>query len=265
MSALLELQRRFRDALLGDDSLPAPSEIVGNEISAAARLGIYRNNYVGNLTKVLQLSYPAVERLVGESFFAAAAERFILATPPHVADLCRYGEAFADFLATFAPAASLPYLSDVARLEWAVSRALHTPPALSLAAQSLSEIPSEKQAETCFIAHPALSLLSLDWPARAIWEAVLSDDEEDRACRLADIDLDAGGETIAVLNGVNGLDVATLSAPAFELARQLQDGDPLGNAVANLEPDDAVTLLAEILMRGLFVGVDRPETRPALA
>lgn len=264
MSTLLELQRRFRDALLADDGLP-PSEIVGNQVSASARLGIYRNNYLGNLTKVLQLTYPAVERLVGESFFVAAAERFILVTPPHVADLHRYGEGFADFLATFAPAASVPYLADIARLEWAVSCALHAAPAAPLAAETLSEIPPEKQAETCFIAHPALLLLSLDWPARAIWQAVLSDDEADRTSRLADIDLEAGGEMLAVLPDVDGLDVTALSVSVFELARRLQEGDPLGSAIADIQPDDAAVLLAEILMRGLFVGVGLPETRSALA
>jgi len=43
------------------------------------------------------------------------------------AALAEYGDGFADFLAGFAPAQSLPYLADVARLEWAINAAYHAP------------------------------------------------------------------------------------------------------------------------------------------
>ena len=164
MPSLLELQREFRTAVLADAALP-PSLIRGGHVSAAARLAIYRNNVIGNLTRALRLGFPAVERLVGEDFFAGTAQRFIEAHPPSVADLNQYGEGFADFLASFEAAASVPYLADVARLERAVSRALHAPPARPLTPEGLSALPSEREAELCFQPHPTLSLLALEYPA----------------------------------------------------------------------------------------------------
>ena len=251
MPSLLDVQRGFRTAVLADASLP-PSLINGGTVSAAARLGVYRNNVIGNLTRALRLSFPAVDRLVGEDFFAAAAQRFIEASPPHAADLNQYGEDFADFLASFEPAESVPYLADVARLEWAVSRALHAPPAPPLTPEALSTVPPEDQADLRLRPHPTLSLLSPGYPARAIWEAVLAPDDDERDARLATIDLESAGERLAVLRSDGALEIEALSGPAFELAQALIAGRPLGDALERIPADDAAPLLADFLVRGFF-------------
>ncbi|MEJ2378739.1 MAG: DNA-binding domain-containing protein [Pseudolabrys sp.] len=253
MPSLLELQRGFRTSVLAEAALP-PSLIRDGHVSVAARLAIYRNNVIGNLTRALRLSFPAVERLVGEDFFAAASQRFIEVAPPRVADLNQYGEGFADFLASFEAAASVPYLADVARLECAVSRALHAPSAPALAPEDLSAVPPESEAELRLQPHPTLSLLDLAYPARVIWDAVLCEDADTRATRLAAIDIQAGGETLAVLRSDGALAVETLTAPAFDLAQALAAGWPLGDALACVPPDDAAPLLGEFLARGFFAG-----------
>ncbi len=253
MPSLLDVQRGFRTAVLAGSRLP-PSLIDGGPVSAAARLGVYRNNVIGNLTRALRLSFPAVERLVGEDFFAAAAQRFIMVSPPHAADLNQYGDGFADFLASFEPAASVPYLPDAARLEWAVSRALHAPPAPALTAEAVSAVPPEQQADLRFGPHPTLSLLSLYYPARAIWEAVLAPDDEERDARLEAIDLDSGGETLAVLRSDGAIEIEVLSDPAFELAQTLVADCALGDALERVAAKDAAPLLAGFLARGFFAG-----------
>jgi hypothetical protein len=258
MPSLLELQRGLRSSLLTGVPV-APAEIVGGKIGAAARLAIYRNNLIGNLTRALQLGYPAIERLVGKNFFAAAAERFIVAAPPNAADLNRYGEGFADFLAAFEAAADLPYLPDVARLEWAVSRALHAAPALPLAHDALGVVPPHRQADVCFSAHPTLSLLCLDYPARAIWQAALTVDTKERDARFAAIDIQAGGEALAVLRHDGGLDIAVLPDAAFAFLNALTAGCPLGEALDGIAADDAALWMADFLTRGFFAGFALPD------
>ena len=146
MPALLELQHAMRVYLLGEGAgeVGEAGEAGGSEaqriaawcaegaVHATARLAIYRNTCSGTLIRALGLSYPAVRRVVGGDFFDATAERFIGRQPPVSAYLDGYGADFADFLAGFAPAAGVPYLADLARLEWAVSRALHAPDAEGL-------------------------------------------------------------------------------------------------------------------------------------
>ena len=195
---------------------------------------------------------------MGEDFFAAAAQRFIVASPPRAADLNQYGEGFADFLASFEAAASVPYLPDVARLEWAVNRALHAPPAPPLTPEALRAVPAEQQADLRFVAHPTLSLLSLDYPARAIWEAVLTEDDDERAARLADhrsrIRRRDTGRAAPRRRARNRGSLR----PAFELAQALTGGCPLGDALEHVAAQDAAPLLADFLARGFFAGFSLP-------
>ena len=258
MPSLRELQRDFRTVVLAGESLAPPSVIVGGQVGAAARLGVYRNNVIGNLTRALQLSYPAVERLVGKDFFAAAAQQFIVAAPPRAADLNRYGDGFPAFLASFEAARSVSYLADVARLEWAVSCALHARPASPLLAEALSAVPPERQADLRLHPHPTLSLLALDHPARAIWEAVLSANADQRDARLAKIDPESGGERLAVLRSDGMLSIETLPDPAFDLIQALTNGRPLCEALARVSEQEAASLLADFLTRGFFGGFSLP-------
>lgn len=241
MSGLAALQRGFRDALLHD--APVPAEILGGLVPAAARVGVYRNNVFGNLTAALRLTYPAVNRLVGEAFFAAAAARFIPDAPPASPDLYEYGAGFAAFLAGFPPAASLPWLPDMARLEWAVCRAIHADPLPPLDPARLAGL-----ADAVFIPHPTLTLLDPEAPVRAIWQAVLAGDD----AALAAIDPAGPGENLAVL-AQDGLPmVRPLSAAEATLAAALVGGAQLSAALALVAPEDAAASFAALLGDGFF-------------
>jgi len=260
MPSLLELQRDLRSALLADTDAP-PSTVMGGPIDAAARVRVYRNNVVGNLTKALRLTFPAVERLVGADFFAGAAAHFISATPPRTADLYEYGSAFPTFLATFEPARGIAYLADVARLEWAVNLALHAPFVPAVTADTLLDIPESQQADLRFTPHPSLSLLTLGYPTKAIWEAVLDEDADTRASSLAAIDVTVGGEVLAVLRGSNGLTFLQLSPKAHGFACAVTDGQCLADALVLVPPEDAAPLLGGLIAHGLFGRCDLPEDR----
>jgi hypothetical protein len=250
MTSLREFQRSFRAALLGEADVPA--EIRGGMPDAGARLDIYRNNVIANLTGALALTFPAVERLVGAEFFAAAAGRFIAAVPPASADLYEYGAEFAEFLAGFPPVHGLAYLPDVARLEWAVNRALHAPVVVPLSAGAVASIPAERHADLRFRPHPSLSLLRLSHAAHAIWQAVLTPEPEDRAARLAAIELAAGDDFLTVVRAPFGLDVFCLPPDGFRLAYALQQGCRLGDALDGIGEADASAVLGLSLTNGCW-------------
>jgi hypothetical protein len=86
--ALLELQRATRPSLVDHDDGPAAAML--DENLPADRLNIYRNTFVTGVTKALRLSYPAINRLVGNDFFEGAASFFIVQHPPRVAYLDEY-------------------------------------------------------------------------------------------------------------------------------------------------------------------------------
>lgn len=252
MTPLLELQRTMRMALLGDGR--PPPEILGGKVPAAARFHVYRNNVIGNLIKALRLTFPATERLVGSEFFAAAAARLITQAPPRSADLYEYGDLFPRFLQTFPPSRHLAYLPEVARLEWAVNKALHAPRLPALKPVALTSLPEGAQPDLVLLPDPSLTLLQLAYPSSAIWKAVLAADAQERAQRLAAVDLRRPDGCLAVLHSRAGLALITLSEPAFAMARALIDGVSLADALAAAPPEEAAPLLASLFSRCLFVG-----------
>ena len=81
---------------------------------------IYHNNFMATHTKALREIYPAVYTLIGQDCFENIAAVYIPQNLSNSYKLQDYGRKFSDFLKDFVPLASLPYLSDVAHLEWAI-------------------------------------------------------------------------------------------------------------------------------------------------
>ena len=86
-------------------------------LMAQPGFSVYRNTVTKGCVDALVANYPTVARLVGDDWFRAAAAVFVRQNPPRCPMLVSYGDAFPDFLATFEPAAELPYLADVALLD----------------------------------------------------------------------------------------------------------------------------------------------------
>lgn len=247
--SLRDVQRAIARSLLDRDDAPASAFIAADGLAPARRLALYRNTFEASCAHALRLAFPAVHRLVGDDFFAAAATTFAHAEPPRSAWLDAYGASFPAFLATFRPAASLAYLADVARLEWAVNRALHAPDVAALDVTRLAALPEVDHARVRFVAHPSVSVLESAHPVEAIWRAVLARDD----AALAAIDPGAGGAWLLVGRSTAGVDVVAMTPRAWRVVAGLLAGVPLGSAL-DVAPDvDTPALLAALLAAGRVV------------
>jgi Putative DNA-binding domain len=245
---LLELQNALRRSVVDRDDGEAAAMLA--EHVAPNRLDIYRNTFVGSLTKALRLCYPAVHRLVGDDFFEATASVFIVEYPPRSAYLDEYGADFPEFLLRFPPAAGLPYLPEVARLEWAVSRAIHAPDVESLEPTRLTSLAPEDQGRVCFMPHPSVGLVRADYPVDTIWRGVLGGDD----AALAALDLDGGPVHLLVQRLAGGVEVLRLDQSAWSFAAELCRGRPLQAALDAAVDIDPIVLLAEHLVARRFIG-----------
>jgi len=169
MPSLAELQSGFARALR-DPHAPPPSG-VSTRGGSSRRFDVYRNNMVVSLVEALRATFPAVERLVGEEYFAAAARVYVERHPPRTPVLLCYGEHFGDFLDSFPSAAGVPYLGDVARLEWARSHALHAADAEPATIEALAGVPDSALESSTLTPHPSLSLVPSRWPVVSLWWA----------------------------------------------------------------------------------------------
>lgn len=162
-------QSRFAEALL-DRAKPVPQGLTSwTGASPSKRYGVYRNNVATGLARALAARFPITEKIVGEEFFTAMAREFVLSHPPSSPVLLHYGEDFADFVASFPPAASLPYLRDVVRLENAHIRAYHARDTAPIEAEALSRISADRLGGLTFIFHPSASIVRSAYPIVTIW------------------------------------------------------------------------------------------------
>jgi hypothetical protein len=252
MPTLLELQRAVYRALAAGEDAPCAAAVVADGIAGEARLNLYRNTFFASLTTALRLVYPTVHRLVGAPFFETAARLFIAAEPPQSAWLDEYGAGFPEFLADFAPAASLSYLPGVARLERAVNRALHAADAAPLDLTRLTAITPAHHGHIAFVPHPSVGLVAADHPVDAIWRAVLAADD----AAMAAIDLAAGPVWLLVERTPSGVEPLPLPEPEWRFISALCASSSLQEAIDATPEIDAARLLAEHLAVGRFIDFD---------
>lgn len=248
MSPLHEMQVAFRAAILADD-LPATLRRLRGPLPPEVSLRVYANNVYANLTEALAGTFPVVQRLVGDAFFRHTARAFIRANPPSRPALLTFGAAFPEFLADFAPAASLPYLPDVARLEFAWHEAYCADEAVALSATDLQTLPSERLPGLRLALHPSARLLVSPYPIDAIWEANQSDCDPDATVMLPD-----RGARLLIVRPAADVEVRTLSEPLLSFLLSLHRGRTLGAAAeAAGEGFDLAAAMRDLILGATFV------------
>lgn len=250
---LLDLQQAIAERVLDRSPDRRDGELLdhidGLGLAPSQRLQIYRNNCLISLTEALKATFPVTRRLVGDGFFRTAAAAFISDHPPREPRLAAYGATFADFIKHYPPAASLAYLPDMARLEWALNRAWHAPDTPALTPADLAQA---AEAMPVLHLHPACGLLVSPWPIEKIWRVHQSDDDTD-----VRIDLREGGSRLLVYR--QGFDVAMAAISRGELVMlaSLATGATLEAALTEaLEADpalDVAAALAAALTRGCLI------------
>jgi uncharacterized protein len=210
MPTLLEAQRAFAAALLG--AAPAPSN-----------MPVYRANLYGNWESALAGAYPIVRRIVGDAFFAGMAHAYARAHPSRSGDLNEYGEALPQFAAAWPHTADLPYLPDVARMEWLAHRAYY----------ALDPVPFNPSHPTEARLAPGCALLRSDWPLAVIWAA------HQAGGRPETVNLRAGPQRVLIHRPAWSAEVAALTAGDFRFLERLGERATLGAALESALQEDA--------------------------
>lgn len=168
-------------------------------------LEVYRNNYRVCLIDTLSSIYPVIKALVGDEFFVGLARMYIKQHPSLSGNLHHYGTEFARFLDGFGPAKELPYLPDVAKLEWRVHCAHYARDAKPLNPANFGNVAADEWPHLLLNFAPAVALVLSHWPIGKIWQMHQKDVPSDW-----EIDLDSGGEAVLVTRPLNKVTVDVL-------------------------------------------------------
>lgn len=245
------MQADFAAALLSRQSSAPNSLKHWRDAETSHRFGIYRNNFSHSLSDALQDIFPVCCAITGTEFFRAMAREYIYQYPPNSPVLVHYGEHFADFIAAFEPARSLPYLADVARLERLWLSSYHSADSQPLSAERLTawlNQPEQLEQARLKLA-PACQWLSSDFSVYSIWQA----HQPHNDIRLRDLILSTS-ETVLITRPALQVQLHRLEADAGIFLSRLHRGELFSSAMTDLE-FDLVTLLQLLLQQGALTGL----------
>ena len=247
----MNMQDAFSAVLLDPDT-PYPQGISCHNGDIERRFAVYRNNVHSGLINALATSYPVVWQLVGDVFFQAMARAFIQEFPPKSPVMSTYGVQFADFVEGFAPASSVPYLADVARLERLCVQAFHAADACAVDPHLLIRALNNPDSlgQLCLQLHPGVASLDSPYAIAALWTA------HQHQGQIQGLDPHQPQSAVVLRNGlrvevfavgcgcaafVNGLNEGRTLELAACLALEADPEFDLGQALALLITHDAIT------------------------
>jgi len=250
MLSLREQQRRLAEAILSSDHTSLPIGFLAGD--DAARVSIYRNNVYSNYRSALRASYPVVCRLVGKAFFDAAVDAYVRARPSTSGDLNAYGHDFGDFLLSYPYAKHLPYLADVAHLEWVIDEAQRAPEPAGTPEEVLTELAAiapELLPSINIRVEPSCGLVASPFPLLHIWRVNQPEFTGDGR-----VDLDEGADRLLVRRAAGTVAIEMLDPGTFALLRSLRSGNNLGAALEAAQESDAAFDLSAALRAHIGAG-----------
>ncbi len=227
---LNKIQKNFKKLMLDHpDALENPPKDFADifeekHIPLAKRLKVYRNNIVGSLSEVIIASFPIIENLVGKEFMENMARHYVIQNPPTEGCLNQYGTTLPNFIKTFEPAKSLPYLADIARLEIAMNDAYYAKDHETLTAEDFGKILPEHLPETIIKIGSSVQLITFDYPVTTIRDYCLSDDQEQT------LDISTGEEILLIHRPELEVFITPIAEDEYAMLENLKQHN-LGDAV----------------------------------
>ncbi|MDO8788437.1 MAG: DNA-binding domain-containing protein [Sulfuritalea sp.] len=242
-------QQVFAGALLATEPGCPPGLTAWNGSDPGRRFAIYRNNVMVSLIDALADTYPVTQELVGEEFFRAMARLFVQANPPRSRVLAFYGDGLADFIEAFTPAAAVPCLADVARLEMLRVSAYHAADAVPLVPVEIVHLLGDAAAlpSARIALHPSLGVLRSRHAVVSLWAAHQA---ADAARALSSVDPDAAEAALVLRAGLD-VEISRIADGAAVFITGLQQGVAFGHAAEQALATDAAFDLAATL--GLLI------------
>lgn len=243
----MSMQADFAAALI-DPAAACPAGLkTWNGSDPAQRFAVYRNNVAVSLVDALADTYPVTQALVGVDFFRAMARLFALAQPPRSPVLACYGQGFAGFIEGFSPAASVPYLADVARLEMARVLSFHAADATSVTPEEIQQYIAQpvRLPNLRIGLHPALFLMASPYAVASLWAA-----HQDEGSPIVAIDIDQP-EHVLLMRRELAVELHVITAADHLFIGQLVEGSMLGLAAQMALQTDADFELSAVL--GLLI------------
>lgn len=189
------------------------------------RMSVYADGYKTRIMEGIGDVFPAVRHLTGERLFYELSRDYVTKFPSREYNLSRVGCLFPEFLSGTETAGNLPFLADLARLEWQVSLAFHALQTEPVKPQELAGISPEKWGHLQFVFQEGFGLLESAYPVFDLWQA--------RKTPISEVSIRVEGNPQQVIIFRSGLEVQCLQTDACQvrLLNELRRGTCLEEAL----------------------------------
>lgn len=225
MHALHKLQQSFAADIWEPGLNRLDGVILDGRFPADRLFQVYRNNFWIATEDALSAIYGVVKRLVGDQFFTLLVDHFLRSYPPRFGNMLQLGSDLPVFLSDFKLTENLPYLSDIARLEWAYHEVFHARGTRPFNTQTLATIPSQKIPLLHFDISSSSRLVNSIFPIFEIWCVNLPDYKGDQT-----VDLDTGGDSVLLTRPDLVVELQKLEPADARFLQSLATGGSLDKA-----------------------------------
>jgi hypothetical protein len=233
VSSLVETQRLLAAAI---DRNPDESEtarllrlIVADTpgLEVEKRLSVYCDSSRRARERALESIYPVCRQVLGQRCFATLAADYIAGYPSTTGDLNHYGAELPGLLEKQIEdnfeLAQVPYIGDLARLEWHWHSAYYAPNDPNFDMPRFSALAATGQiAQVRFQLSAALQLLASDYPIADIWRRH-REGSDTSAVAMGE------GDRLIIQRVAFRPGIESLEAEAFALMNGLSEGKTLGS------------------------------------
>jgi hypothetical protein len=168
---LARVQDTMFQAVVGEGALAETAALVrGGALSREDRVGLYAEMYWLRMRDSLRADYPFVLRVLGDEDFDVLVARHLRREPSTHYSLGRLGAGFTETVG--AASLELPWLADLAELEWARAEAFVAPDAPVLELPALSALTDETFSHSRLVVSPSVRLLRPRWDVLPVWRAL---------------------------------------------------------------------------------------------
>lgn len=232
MPDLASFQRSFAAAILADDQ-PAPS-------FRTLAFDVYRNTCARGIVEALRASFPTIDELLGDEMFTQVAMDYRSEHPPAGPVLSDYGANFPAWLARQPWTSELPYVADVATIDWLWLE--------SFVAGDVESLDEPRRDGTLIMLNPAARFAWLNTPALTIWQA------HRHPCGLDELEPEWREEGVLIVRAGREVGVNALEAAGYSLLLACSVPAQIPDLVATVAQTHPHSNVPELLQRYVALG-----------
>lgn len=210
--------------------------IVDHGLTAEERLQVHMNTYRETLVSALNSVFPLSEVFVGRVFLREALRQFVLLEPPKEPMLFRYGRAFPVFLRDYEATQTIPYIADLAKLEWLTHE-------LQNADENTPLKVNECENLEALQVSPCVRFLSSDFPIFDLWRVGTGQLQPE------DVDINAGGQVLLIILNEGQIFYQLVEPQAAAVLERISNGASV--------PENEAAMLSSLLAQGVLFAPEK--------